>query len=291
MASSQAPVEPTALLKQRMRAAFRHLPQSLAGDEAAIHQMRVSGRRLRVALPLLARKPEGRRVRRALRGLRELTRVAGRSRDTDVILDLYQERLAVCETTPESRLLLRRLKETRRRSHRDMVEALLDLEIARLRRDLRAIVTRRAEGLFAVLLRLRQRREEGGSALLAEMAALGERFDVDALHGIRIETRRIRYTAELWDALKGQESEAPALFKELQERLGQIHDAWVLATWLGRQAAAAESRGNAALAACAGAHAAFFVEASRAHHRDLLARGPAELVRRGMDAMGAPRAA
>ena len=59
-----------------MRGVFRHLPKGLAGDEEAIHQMRIAGRRLRVALPLVARKPDGRRVKRALGVLRELTRTA-----------------------------------------------------------------------------------------------------------------------------------------------------------------------------------------------------------------------
>ncbi|HEY7513832.1 MAG TPA: CHAD domain-containing protein, partial [Vicinamibacteria bacterium] len=62
------------LLKERIRSVFRHLPKGLAGEEEAVHQLRVSGRRLRVALPLLARKPRGRRVKRALAILRDLTR-------------------------------------------------------------------------------------------------------------------------------------------------------------------------------------------------------------------------
>ena len=81
------------LLRQRIRAVFKQLPKGLAGDEEAIHQMRVAGRRLRAALPLLARRPGGKRVKRALRVLRELTRAAGQSRDLDVSLELLQEHL------------------------------------------------------------------------------------------------------------------------------------------------------------------------------------------------------
>src|SRR5262245_63162999 len=80
----------TPLLRDRIRALFRQVPQGLAGQEEAIHQMRVAGRRLRVALPLLAKKPAGRRVRRALRVLRELTRAAGQSRDLGVIEGLLR---------------------------------------------------------------------------------------------------------------------------------------------------------------------------------------------------------
>jgi hypothetical protein len=79
----------TDLLRTRVKELFRHLPKGLAGDQEAIHQMRVAGRRLQVALPLLAKKPEGRRVRRSLEVLRELTRTAGGSRDLDVSLDSW----------------------------------------------------------------------------------------------------------------------------------------------------------------------------------------------------------
>ncbi|PYQ20034.1 MAG: hypothetical protein DMF81_19925, partial [Acidobacteria bacterium] len=81
------------MLKDRIRALFRQLPKALTGDEESIHQMRVAGRRLRVALPLLARKPHGRRVRRARRILRQLTRAGGTSRDMDVSLSLFEERV------------------------------------------------------------------------------------------------------------------------------------------------------------------------------------------------------
>ncbi|HEY6554694.1 MAG TPA: CHAD domain-containing protein, partial [Vicinamibacteria bacterium] len=136
----------TDLLRQRIRAVFRHLPKGLAGDEEAIHQMRVAGRRLRAALPLLARKPEGRRVHRALRVLRELARTAGASRDLDVGLELLTDRLhAVSPVDPEQRLLRTRLRAARARSRTRMAEALMDLEIARLRRDLRAVVAKGGE--------------------------------------------------------------------------------------------------------------------------------------------------
>ncbi len=136
----------TALLRERVRAVFRHLPKGLAGDEEAIHQMRVAGRRLRVALPLLAKKPEGRRVQRALRVLRALTRTAGASRDLDVSIELLAERLrSVAPLDAEQRRLRSRLRGVRAYSRTRMAEALMDLEIARLRRDLRAVLGSGAE--------------------------------------------------------------------------------------------------------------------------------------------------
>lgn len=280
----------TPLLRERIRAVFRRMPRALAGDEEANHQMRIAARRLRVALPLLARKPEGRRVRRSLKVLRQVTRSAGASRDLDVGVALLAERRDVA-ATPEWALLRRRMRAARARSRTRMAEALLDLEIASLRRHLRAVLAMRAEGLFLVLRRLRETRAALGAEVLASIEALGDRFDNAGLHRLRIRVRRLRYLAELADAFRGQASAAPVELKGLQDQLGLIQDAFVLSAWFGRQATAAQSRGQQELAREARAHRAFFLEASHAHHRAFLAQSPAEAVRRALAAMARTRSA
>lgn len=282
----------TPVLKEHIRALFRQLPRALAGDEDAIHQMRVAGRRLRVALPLLARKPQGRRVKRGRRIMRALTRSAGTSRDLDVGVGLFEERLrGRGEMDPERRLLRQRLRAARGRSRVRMAEALMDIDIARLRRDLRVILTRRADLVFTALLRLRDARDVRGTAILESLDALGEGFDAAALHRLRIRLRRLRYAAELGEKLTGQTSEAPALFRQLQDLLGHVRDAHVLSRWLGRQAEAAVARGQPALATAAREEEAFFLERSHEHHRSFLSLSPAATVRRGLEAMGASRTA
>lgn len=280
----------TPLLKERIQALFRQVPQGLAGHEEAIHQMRVAGRRLRVALPLLARKPKGKRVRRALRVLGELTRVAGTSRDLDVISTLLSEELA---STPvpsrEARLLRGRLVSARRRSRVRMAEALLDLEIARLRRDLRAVVRRRGEDLFTVLSRLYREREREGDGLLGSIVGLGDRFDPERLHDLRKRARRLRYAAEVGAALRGSASPAPEIFRELQGQLGAIHDAHVLAGWLGAQAERTERVGQSVLAAEAHRLEQVFLERALTAHRSLIDRGLVETADRALAAMGRVR--
>lgn len=278
----------TRLLRERVRTVFRHLPGALAGNEQRLHQMRIAARRLRVALPLLARKP-GRRVRRAVRALRELTRTAGTSRDLDVMVSLAEARWQQTGlTTPEARLLRRRLLAARGRSRRLMAEALLDLEIARLRRDLRAALSRGGELLFTILLRVRDARDKEGERIIAGFNRLGDAFDGAALHRIRIRSRRMRYTAELQDLLKSAPSEAARQWKDLQERLGEVRDHEVLAQWFARQAARTQPE-QAALRAEAEALAASFAEESHRHHRELLAAGPVEIVERALAEMGQGR--
>ena len=172
-----------------------------------------------------------------------------------------------------------------------MAEALMDIDIARVRRDLRVVVSRRSELVFTALLRLRDARDARGTAILESLEALGDGFDPAALHRLRIRLRRLRYAAELAEKLTGQTSEAPALFRQLQDALGHVRDAHVLSCWMGRQAAAAVSRGQAALAAAAREEEAFFLERSHEHHRSFLALSPSPTVRRGLEAMGASRSA
>jgi CHAD domain-containing protein len=252
--------------------------------------MRVAGRRLRVALPLLARAPEGRRARRARRILRQLTRAAGTSRDLDVCCALLAEQVpAGRRAAPAQQTLRTRLRAARTRSRTRMANALLDLEIARLRRDLRAILARRGDVLFTVVLRLRDAREQRGARVLERLAALGEGYDPVVLHDLRKRLRKLRYAADLAEAVMDQPTSAPAIFKALQEELGQIRDAFVLSEWLGRQAAAGRARGQDALAAEAARLQAIFLEASQARQRSFLEQSPAERVRAGLLAMGPTR--
>jgi CHAD domain-containing protein len=277
----------TPLLRERVRRLFRHLPHALAGDEEEIHQMRIAGRRLRVALPLLARKPEGRRVGRALKILRLLTRAGGFGRDLDVGVSLLDQRLSGLDATRERKLLRRSLRSARGRSRATLASALMDVEIAKLRRHLRAIVERRADGAFSVLLRLRELRESSGS-FLEELQLETERYDPVALHRLRRRTRGLRYAAELSDAFRGQETAAAALLKSLQDWLGRSHDFDVLARWLELRAARASSAGDAPLAREAHSLAAHFHEQSRKQHREFVAADPAALARRAVETLGPP---
>jgi CHAD domain-containing protein len=291
-ALTPSPDVATPLLRERIRSLFLEVPQGLAGNEESIHQMRVAGRRLRVAIPILTKQPEGKRARRALKVLRQLTRAAGASRDHDVIVGLLDAELRAAGTlSDEGKVLERRLQAARRRGKGRMAEALMDLEIAQLRRDLRRLVRRGAEDLFTGLSRLHQQRDLGGRDLVEGFTALGETFDPERLHELRKHARRLRYAAEVSVVLRGKPSEAPDVFRDLQGDLGEIHDLHVLSTWLSAQATAAERRGDASLVAEARRLAAVFEARARERHQALLTSNPVATVERGLDAMGRARPA
>lgn len=274
------------LLRQRVRTLFKQLTPAMRGDEDAVHQLRVASRRLRVAMPLLASKPEGRRVRRARRSLRRLVRGAAGGRDLDVILALFEEHVAA-EAGPsgELRALRGRLRAARARSRRQLARALPELDPGRLRQDLARIQRRGVEHPVVVLSRVRAYRDERGGRLLLLLEQLGDRFEPDTLHAARTRGRRLRYVAEVAAGVLGTPSDAAERFEQLQEQLGQLHDAWVLADWLGHAAEAAEARSQGPLAEEARRQQSHFVERSRAIHDTFLARRPVEFVRAALERM------
>jgi len=274
------------LLDDRVTRVFRELPGAVAGHEEAVHQVRVAGRRLRVALPLLARKDDSRAVRRAVKVLRRLTRAVGSGRDMDVVLGLFQDRLdALRSTSAEQRALLSRLRAARARSRAQVAEDILDIDIDGLRRNLRRLQRAGAADGPSALGRLRTLREQQGAALLRGFSQVGERYRPEALHALRRRVRRLRYAAEIEDAVRGEDTRAPALWKRLQDAIGVIHDHHVLATWLDEQAQAATARNNALLARAALRERRGFLGVARLLHRALLETRPADLALRALQAM------
>jgi CHAD domain-containing protein len=274
------------LLEDRVKRVFRELPGALSGQEEPIHQVRVAGRRLRVALPLLVRKAKSRPVSQAVRVLRRLTRAVGAGRDMDVILGLFVDRLAALKTTSaEQRALVSRLRAARARSRTQVAEDVLDLDIDGLRRNLRRLLNRGAADAPGVLARVRGLREEEGGELMREFSHIGERFLPAELHALRRRVRRLRYAAEVEDSLRGDDSRAPALWKRLQDGIGVIHDHHILAGWLVEQGRVAETRQNALLARAAARERRAFLGMARLLHRALLETKPADLALRALQAM------
>jgi CHAD domain-containing protein len=277
------------LLKQRMRGLFRLLPKALAGDEEVVHQMRVSGRRLRVALLLLARKPGGRRARRALAVLRSLTRAAGTGRDLDVGVALLDS-IPSDPGRSDRPLVRRRLHDARYRSRHRMAEALLDVDIAGLRRDLRRIADRGTADLVSVLDRIEAMSDTLGGSILAGLERAQTSFEPEALHRVRRQARRLRYAAEVTDLLRGSSSEAPGLLKHVQERIGALHDNHVLAARLAALASRPRAA-NDAMRAEARILSEWFESRCRACHRELVESEPTARVAAALESMIESRSA
>jgi CHAD domain-containing protein len=263
----------TPLVARRVRHVVNRLPGAFAGDEEAIHELRIAARRLRVVLPLLVKRRKGRRVRHARHRLRDLTRAFGESRDLDVVLPLLAARVRELGPSRARDALVRRLRKDRKRVRRHMANSVAELDPRALRRELRALVPRSDDSADAIArvdkARLVRARELHG--LLRHDAV---RFDPEALHHIRIRARKLRYVTEAMDALLDEEGAAPALLRQLQDDLGQLHDAHVLAEWLAARAAESAAAGDKALAAEARALGRHFRAQARKLHRAFLASRP-----------------
>ncbi|MCU0241234.1 MAG: CHAD domain-containing protein [Vicinamibacteria bacterium] len=245
-----APRNPsTAILIRRIHILFGYLPMALAGEGEAIHQLRVWGRRLRVALSVLAAKPKQKRARKAQRMLRSLAQAAGRARDLDVIHEILMVRLVQAPRAASlGKRLVRRLNTARRQSRARMTETILDIDIARLRRGLRATVLAHGAESGLALARIQALSAAWAEELMQGLGALKTRYHAEALHAVRRQTRRLRYLAEIASELLSQPATCAGLLKGLQERLGAIRDRHLLVEWLQVQADRSAGRGQDDLA-------------------------------------------
>lgn len=275
------------LLRDRIRRLLRNLPRAIPGEEEPVHQIRVASRRLRVAIPILVHRPGRKSVRRLRRHLRELIRTAGSSRDLDVCVLLFDKHFqSAGGLAPEAAILRRRLVAARGRSRHSMAEDLLDLDLARLRQGLKTIAAETPEELFMVMSRFRRSRDSVGTRTITDLQDLGDRFDPVLLHAVRRRVRRLRYIAEVGGVFREEASGAPKKFKALQESLGKIHDAYILALRLERHAATASRLGQDRVASTGRELAAGFMDLSRELHSAFLLRGPLDEIKQALALMG-----
>jgi CHAD domain-containing protein len=277
----------TLFLRERSRHLFRNLPLAMAGQEEPVHQIRVAARRLRATLPIAAPDPSGRRVRRALRSLRKLTRAAGTSRDMDVCLALLDTRIpGPRQRSAALRALRGRFSAARGRSRRRMAESFLAFDIARLHGDLGRILAGGGASVEETMALLHAARAQQGQEILEALQALGGRFEPAALHELRSRARRLRYIAELGDAILQSAPRAAKRLKGYQELLGELHDAWVLATWMRGQVRSSAGRGRSEEAAEAVRLAEEFERLARSLHARFLATRPEAALRRAISQIG-----
>ena len=136
-----------------------------------------------------------------------------------------------------------------------------------------------------MLARIVAVREAEGAELLWGFSHVGERYRPVPLRALRRRARRLRYAAEVEDALRGEDSRAPALWKKLQGAIGVLHDHHVLAGGLEEQSRTAAARGQTSVSRSARREQLYFDREARRLHRALLETRPADLTLRALEAM------
>jgi CHAD domain-containing protein len=222
----------SAVVRAQCAAVLAAWPRAARGDADAIHRVRTGSRRLRETLPVvMAAAPHGggARIRRDARRLR---RALGVVRELDVAIDMLVDGAGGrAWTGPDAARVRSELTAARARAARTMQVRLhaLDRNDWRARSD--ALVAALAVGPAvrapeAVLARRLRHRAAG---VRRAVAAAGTLYAPEALHHVRIATKKLRYSLELARDVAGAPVRAMiASLTDVQGRLGRIHDLHVL---------------------------------------------------------------
>ena len=209
-------------------------------DAEALHDFRVGLRRLRSTLRTyedLLGKSVGKKLGRRLKALADAT---GEGRDAEVALAWLDE-VVQSEPSPGPaarpghRWLRARLARVRDRAYADITETIeadfgpfserlrerLSVYRAEVRLDSTAALRRFGEVAAAALADL-------GRKIETELAAIDSAEDEEDAHRARITAKRIRYLLEPFAAESPPARAAVKKLKQLQELLGELHDAHVL---------------------------------------------------------------
>jgi CHAD domain-containing protein len=247
---------PVLLVNRPAEEFLRQWPLSLTGDVEGIHQARVATRRLREALPLLARSDRDREPAWIRSALRSLTRALGPSRELDVSRIVLAE---IARRTPTHAAAAaaadRRLAVERAAAATVLVQIGQGIDVAALigrTREL-AIRLQGEPGTSGCARRAGARLRNRASQLHAAVLAAGRVYAPGPLHGVRISLKTFRYAFELAGRLsRGRHGATLRRLKTLQDILGDMHDLQVLAAQVRDAGAWVAVRDQPALEALAG---------------------------------------
>jgi len=268
-------------------------------DDEALHDFRVSLRRLRTILQAYNPYLEGRVGRKLRRRIRSLAAMTGQGRDSEVLLSLLktQRRSLKSKHKPGYRAVAVRLKTDKTRGYGPVLE-----DAAREYGDLRKKLVRR----------LTRPEEPGGPAELVRFSVAAQRLipvyaaeleyrlsEVHALadspqqHRARIRAKRLRY---LLEPLSTDAPEAAPLIedlKRLQDLLGDARDAHLLEETIQDLRLGADPQSAVGLDYLSGAMAALQVDLFNRIRAEWLGGQSPEFfnsVRRLTDSLGVPAA-
>ena len=230
-------------LLERVQNSSRAILRPGAVGPAPLHDLHRDLRRLRLVVDWRRRlkgSPPLGLLEDVAGHLRRLTRLAGRVRDLDVELALWQQYRPPPgrnRSVPDRALSTfgRRLQDDSR-TGRELLKATLLAELhaglfARIRRSLTGLTSRETTRILHDAVD-RERRRLADRAARSRRKALGQP-NAERMHQFRVWVRRLRYLSDLEDHLEGRHSATfPARYARLLRRLGELHDRDVMAAHL-----------------------------------------------------------
>jgi CHAD domain-containing protein len=230
------------LLERRTRALKRYLAAAVKGDGIGVHQARVASRRLREAVPVLTDGLQGTKAGKARRKIRRLTRALGAVRELDVTLHLIDE-LGAKPGIPRPALadVRAHVIEAREERRAVMHSRLAEVDIDKLVRRLEAVrdSLRQPSPHHTWRATLASRIAKRARHLALAIDGAGQIYAPEALHQVRIATKKLRYAMELADESRAAPSAALVrTLRRAQDTLGRMHDLQVLQHHVSEVAAA-----------------------------------------------------
>lgn len=228
-----------ALLK-RLKALRREIDGVRHGEDIEhVHRMRVASRRLRAAFQLFQECLPQDRVKEWRRRIRRITRALGAARDADVqieFLHAFFEQMddGVSRCKPGVRRILLRLRQEREALQQRVERALNRLESSGILSEMEHYLQNRLARARllnlpmetpAVFARAQESITERLTEFLTFEPYVYQPQRITELHEMRIAAKRLRYTLEIFAPLYGKRFDKPLkIIKEIQERLGSLHD-------------------------------------------------------------------
>jgi CHAD domain-containing protein len=215
------------IIRQRVAALSRTLPGARRGDVQAVHQARVATRRIREALPLVARGRTGKSLKKSVR---KLTRALGPVRELDVALMNLDQMRNTGDVSEAAIARLRQLvTEERQRLGAEMVRLISHYNLPKFQRKAveaaahgPEVIGRRDPRRIAAALGRAARRAEGLRAAIDNAAGI---YLPDRLHQVRIAVKKLRYALEIAQELSGSRATVRIrTLKRVQDLLGRMHD-------------------------------------------------------------------
>ncbi len=235
-----APAEPAGECARKAIAAGLGALQSnqqaaVEGEAEAMHQLRVSSRRLRASLQVFEKALYVAQLRIFTRDIKWIAGLAGNVRDCDVKALLVQERAQKIDAELAKAIepIIAALARQRSLEHAALCEALKSKRCRVLLAKLAAPSIKRiwAERKLGIIA------DEVLDPIVEDVLRRGRKLNSDSqprtFHKLRVRIKRLRYAFDMLSALGAKNHKKTLVrLEELQDLLGEYNDANVLAAWL-----------------------------------------------------------
>ena len=211
----------------------------LGEDIEELHDMRVATRRMRAAFDLFEQAFDPKIIRKHLRGLKATGRALGAVRDMDVFIEKanhYMEGLPTEQHTGLD-LLVEAWQRQREAAREAMLAHLNSQEYIEFKRKFNVFVQTPGKGvrLLSPDCPISPLARDAAPVLIYSRFAAVRAYDqllasanLEQLHALRIEFKKLRYAVEFFREILGKEAKnVIGVMKNMQDHLGDLNDAQV----------------------------------------------------------------